>query len=176
MCLFTNELLISHLSHRVSSRSALAVKTSTCRATFISISWMACLDPSPAVDRLCLLRLSWLQWLVGRHLAVDFTPPPSSPRASEVGKGLPRFVSVTLRSHVEVSLQEIHRQLLRSLSQCTLQPRRSLFSTTSDTRDPERKEKHISLNGFATAHKDSKWRKIISKQRSWQICTKLRYL
>ncbi len=80
MCLFTNELLISHLSHRVSSRSALAVKTSTCRATFISISWMACLDPSPAVDRLCLLRLSWLQWLVGRRLAVDFTPQTVLPR------------------------------------------------------------------------------------------------
>jgi len=42
-------------------------------------------------------------------LSVDFCPPPSSPQASEVGKGLPRFVSATLRSHVRVLHKEIHK-------------------------------------------------------------------
>lgn len=38
LCLHTNKLLITQLSHRLSCRSEPAVKTSTCRATFNSIS------------------------------------------------------------------------------------------------------------------------------------------
>lgn len=40
--------------------------------------------------------------------------PQLSPQASEVSKGLPRFVRATRRSHVESSPQEIHKHLKRS--------------------------------------------------------------
>lgn len=74
---------------------------------------MACLDLSLPVTQNALLPAVLLAAVIGgvACLTVDFSPPPSLPQASEVGKGLPRFVSATLRSHVGVSLQEIHKHL-----------------------------------------------------------------